>query len=47
MYGKKYFGIIRSHFVIDEEGKIVEVQHKVSPEDSVTSALANLRLMPS
>jgi peroxiredoxin Q/BCP len=45
MYGKKYFGIIRSHFVIDEDGRIVEVRHKVSPEDSVTSALASLRLV--
>jgi peroxiredoxin Q/BCP len=45
MYGKKYFGIIRSHFVVDEEGKIADVQYKVSPEDSVTNALANLKLM--
>lgn len=43
-YGKKYFGVIRSHFVIDEEGRIVDVQYKVSPEDSVESALATLRL---
>jgi len=47
MYGKKYFGIIRSHFVVDEEGKIADVQYKVSPEDSVANALANLKLMPS
>ena len=43
-YGKKYFGVIRSHFVIDEEGRIADVQYKVSPEDSVESALASLRL---
>ena len=47
MYGKEYFGIIRSHFVIDEDGKITEVKYKVSPEDSVASALANLQLLPS
>ena len=44
MYGKKYMGIIRSHFVIDEDGRIIEVQHKVSPEDSVAGVMAILRL---
>lgn len=42
MYGKKYWGIIRSHFVIDEEGKLADVQVKVSPTDSVEKALAAL-----
>ena len=42
MYGKKYMGIERSHFVIDEEGRILEVQIKVKPEVSVESALAAL-----
>ncbi len=44
MYGKKYFGIVRSHFVIDENGRIVDVRYKVSPEDSVSGAMATLRL---
>jgi peroxiredoxin Q/BCP len=44
MYGKKYFGIIRSHFVIDEAGKIADVQYGVSPEDSVQNALEALQL---
>ena len=44
MYGKKYLGIIRSHFVVDAEGKIADVQYGVSAEDSVASALATLRL---
>jgi len=44
MYGKKYFGIVRSHFVVDEEGKIADVQYNVSPAVSVESALAALRL---
>ncbi len=44
MYGKTYFGIIRSHFVIDEEGNIADVQYGVSPTDSVQNALAALRL---
>jgi thioredoxin-dependent peroxiredoxin len=43
-YGKKYFGIIRSHFVVDEQGMITDVQYAVSPEDSVRDALATLRL---
>lgn len=42
MYGKKYMGIERSHFVIDEEGRIVEARVKVKPEESVAAALAAL-----
>ena len=43
-YGKTYFGIIRSHFVVDEQGLIADGQYKVSPEDSVENALVTLRL---
>jgi thioredoxin-dependent peroxiredoxin len=43
-YGKTYLGIIRSHFVVDAQGKISDVQYKVSPEDSVDNALSALRL---
>ncbi len=42
MYGKNYMGIERSHFVIDEAGRIVEAKVKVKPEESVASALAAL-----
>ena len=42
MYGKKYMGIVRSHFVIDEQGNIADMQVKVKPEESVTQALAAL-----
>ncbi|NTU80377.1 MAG: thioredoxin-dependent thiol peroxidase [Chloroflexales bacterium] len=42
MYGKKYFGVERSHFVIDEQGRLAEVAVKVKPEDSVRRALAAL-----
>jgi peroxiredoxin Q/BCP len=38
-FGKTYMGILRSHFVIDREGKIVDAQIKVRPEDSVRLAL--------
>ncbi len=37
--GRIYTTIIRSHFVIDAEGKIADVQFDVSPEDSVARAL--------
>ena len=39
MYGKKYMGIVRSHFVIDETGKLVDAQYKISPTDSTKKAL--------
>jgi len=39
MYGKTYMGITRSHFVVDETGKLVDVQYKVSPQESVDGAL--------
>ena len=42
MYGRKYMGIERSHFIIDEEGKIVDAQVKVKPADSVLKAVAAL-----
>jgi peroxiredoxin Q/BCP len=38
MYGKKYEGIIRSSFLIDEEGKILQAWYKVSPKDTVPKA---------
>ncbi len=40
MYGKKYFGIIRSAFLVDEQGKIAGAWYKVKPEDTVPKALA-------
>lgn len=42
MYGKKYMGIVRSAFVIDEQGKIVEPFYKISPKDTVPKALQAL-----
>ncbi|MBN1122927.1 MAG: thioredoxin-dependent thiol peroxidase [Anaerolineae bacterium] len=41
-YGRIYKGVIRSHFVIDEEGIIVDTQVKVSPANSVEYALKSL-----
>ena len=39
MYGRSYMGIVRSHFVIDAEGTIIDAQLKVSPADSLAKAL--------
>jgi peroxiredoxin Q/BCP len=42
MYGKKFKGIIRSAFVIDEKGKIADAFYKVSPKDTVPKVTAAL-----
>ena len=38
MYGKKFEGIIRSSFLIDERGKIIQAWYKISPQDMVPKA---------
>jgi len=38
LYGKTYEGIIRSSFLIDEDGKILQASYKVKPEDTVPNA---------
>jgi len=38
MYGKTYEGIIRSSFVIDGKGKVVQASYKVKPLDTVPNA---------
>lgn len=35
LYGRPYMGIIRSHFVVDAEGKFEDVQFKVGPKKSI------------
>jgi thioredoxin-dependent peroxiredoxin len=42
MYGRTYEGIIRSHFIIDADGKLEDVQYKVSPQQSIEQALKQL-----
>ena len=42
MYGRKYMGVIRSHWLIDAEGVVVDEQLGVSPKNSVKRALAAL-----
>jgi len=42
MYGRKYMGIVRSTFVIDEEGNIAEVHGKVKVKGHVAGLLKSL-----
>jgi peroxiredoxin Q/BCP len=43
MYGKTYQGIIRSSFVIDEHGQILQANYKVKPLDTVPNAINILK----
>ena len=38
LYGKAYQGLIRSSFLIDEDGRIQEAWYKVKPKDTVPNA---------
>ncbi len=38
MYGKKYMGIVRSSFLVDEAGKIIEAWYAVKPNETVPNA---------
>ena len=39
MYGKSFMGIIRSSFLIDEAGKILDAWYKIKPENTVPEAV--------
>lgn len=39
MYGKKFEGINRSSFLIDEKGQMITVWYKISPQATVPEAL--------
>jgi peroxiredoxin Q/BCP len=43
MYGRTYMGIIRSSFLIGEDGTIVEAWYKVAPADTVAKALGAVK----
>jgi peroxiredoxin Q/BCP len=43
MYGRKYFGIRRTTFLIDEAGRIAKVFEKVKPEGHASEVLEALR----
>ena len=42
MYGKKYMGIVRSAFLVDEKGRVEHAWYKVSPKDTATNLVAAL-----
>jgi len=39
MYGRKYMGIVRSAFLVDEKGRIEQAWYKVSPKDTAANLL--------
>ncbi|HVE46445.1 MAG TPA: thioredoxin-dependent thiol peroxidase [Acidimicrobiales bacterium] len=42
LYGKKYLGVIRSAFLIDDKGRVAEAWPKISPKDTPKKLLAAL-----
>lgn len=42
MYGRRYMGIRRSAFLVDEDGRLREVWYNVKPQDTATNLLAAL-----
>ena len=42
IFGAKVTGVIRSHWIIDEKGVIIDVQSPVSPKNSVKKAIETL-----
>jgi peroxiredoxin Q/BCP len=40
MYGRTYMGILRSAFLVDPKGKIVEAWYKISPKDTAANLVA-------
>ena len=43
MFGKPYMGIVRSSFLIDENGTIIDSWYKVKPKETVPNALAAVK----
>jgi peroxiredoxin Q/BCP len=44
LYGREYEGIIRSAFLIDEQGKVAEAWPKISPKDTPKKLLQALQI---
>ncbi len=44
MYGRTFQGIIRSAFLVGEDGRVREAWYKVRPADTVPRALASLKV---
>jgi peroxiredoxin Q/BCP len=43
-YGRTYEGIIRSHFAVDEEGRIMDLEIQVKPEKTADLALRLIKI---
>jgi peroxiredoxin Q/BCP len=43
MYGKEYYGVLRTTFLIDKEGKLVEIFEKVKPKGHSQQILSTLK----
>ena len=43
MYGKEYYGITRSTFVIGEYGKIQKIYYKVNPEEHIKEIMEEVK----
>ena len=42
-YGKEYYGITRSTFVIDKNGKIQQIYYKVNPEEHIKEIMEEVK----
>ena len=42
MYGKKFMGVLRSHFVFDTKGNVEAAEVKISPKDSIEKGVETL-----
>ena len=42
LYGKTSMGVVRTTFIIDEQGKIIKVMPKVKPDTNAAEVLENL-----
>jgi peroxiredoxin Q/BCP len=42
MYGKKYMGIVRSAFLVDQDGRVAQAWYKVKPADTARNLLGAL-----
>lgn len=47
MYGKKYMGTMRMSYLIDPDGKIAKIYHKVKPETHAQEILTDLKELRS
>jgi len=39
LYGKKYMGVVRATYIIDEHGKIIKVFEKAKPDTNASDVL--------